>query len=468
VITGDVSIFDPNLKVPYSQTWSLSVQRQLSRTMAMDVRYIGSRGRGLWGNINYNESNLLENGFLDEFRLAQTNLQANIRAGRGNTFAYFGPGSGTSPLPIYLGYFNGVPGSQAGDPSRYTGTFWGDTNFTNPLALFNPQPYLPAGPNATTGLDGSPARRANAQKAGLPANLFRANPDLLGGAFVRSNRDFTSYHAFEVQLKRRYARGFYFDTSYTFGKSYLSNFYTARGKKSASTLNTGAEGGVTHGFKLFGGWDLPFGKGRKFASGAPGIVDAVLGGWTLSGTGRLQSGRLLDFGNVKLVGMSRKDLSKMFKLRFDDAGRKVYMLPQDVIDNTIKAFATSATSATGYGPLGAPTGRYLAPANGPDCISMSEPLIFGNNFGFDGCGTGELVVTGPMYKTFDVGIQKQFAIKGNFKMVFRAELINAFNFANFVPVATASNAANAYEVTQTAGDVNNGARVAQLVLRINW
>ena len=469
VITGDVNVFDPNLQVPYSQTWSLSVQRQLSRTMAMDVRYIGSRGRGLWGNLNYNESNILSNGFLNEFRLAQANLQANIRAGRGNTFAYFGPGSGTSPLPIYLGYLNGIPGSQAGDPSRYTGAPWSDPNFTNPLATYNPQPYAPAGVNANAGLDGSQTRRNNARTAGLPANFFRANPDLLGGAFVRSNRDFTNYHAFEVQLKRRFARGYYFDTSYTFGKSYLSNLYTLRdGPQNARTLNTGEEGGVTHGFKLFGGWDLPVGKGRKFASGAPGIIDAFIGGWTVSGTARLQSGRLLDFGNVKLVGMTEKEFRKMFKLRFDDTGRKTYMLPQDVIDNTIKAFAVSATSATGYGALGPPSGRYLAPANGPDCISMSEPAIFGNNFGFDGCGTGELIVTGPMYKIFDVGIQKQFAIKGNFKVVFRAELLNAFNFANFAPVATASNAANAYEVTQTVGDVNNGSRVAQLVLRLNW
>jgi hypothetical protein len=465
VITGDVTIFDPELQVPYSQTWSLSLQRQLSRTMAVDLRYIGSRGRGLWGDINLNESILVENGFLNEFRLAQANLQANIRAGRGNTFAYFGPGSGTSPLPIYLAYLNGVPGSLAGDPSRYTGAPWSDPNFTNPLATFNPQPYTPAGVNTNTGLDGSPTRRNNARAAGLPANFFRVNPDLLGGAFVRSNRDFTSYHAFEIQLKRRFARGYYFDTSYTLGKSYLSNLYTLRGgRKSASTLNTGAEGGVTHGFKLFGGWDLPFGKGRKFASNAPGIIDGIIGGWTFSATARLQSGRLLDFGNVKLVGMTEKEFRQMFKLRFDDTGRKTYMLPQDVIDNTIKAFSVSATSATGYGALGAPSGRYLAPANGPDCITLSDSAIYGANFGFDGCGTGELVVTGPMYRAFDVGIQKQFAIKGNFKLVFRAELLNAFNFANFTPVATASNAANAYEVTALA----DTPRIAQLVLRLNW
>ncbi len=466
VVTGDIRIFDPNLKVPYSQTWTASVQRRLGKTMSVDLRYIGSRGRDLWGEVNYNESNIVENGFQNEFRLAQQNLQANIRAGRGNSFAYFGPGTGTSPLPTYLAYLNGVPGAQAGDPARYSGGSWSDTNFTNPLALFFPQPFSPAGTSTTAGLDGSAARRANARAAGLPANFFRANPDLLGGAFVRTNRDYTAYHAFEVWFQRRSSRGVWFNAGYTFGKSYLSSYYSSRRPEGIQTLNTGEEGGVTHSLKLYGGWDLPFGKGRKFAGDASGILDGIIGGWQLTATARLQSGRLLDFGNVRLVGMSQKELVKLYQLRFDDAGRKVYMLPQDVVDNTIRAFSVSATSPTGYGALGAPSGRYLAPANGPDCIELVDPAVNDNNanLGFGDCGAGELVVTGPMYKAFDVGIEKQFRIKGDLKLLFRAELLNAFNLVNFTPVATASNAATAYEVTGLV----DGPRIAQLVARISW
>ena len=61
----------------------------------------------------------------------------------------------------------------------------------------------------------------------------------------------------------------------------------------------------------------------------------------------VQTGRLVDLGNVRMVGMTKDDLQDMFKLRFDDAGRKVWMLPQDVIDQTINAFSVSATSASG-------------------------------------------------------------------------------------------------------------------------
>ncbi len=38
-------------------------------------------------------------------------------------------------------------------------------------------------------------------------------------------------------------------------------------------------------------YDLPFGKGRKFAKGAPAIVDGIIGGWLFSGTVIWMSGR---------------------------------------------------------------------------------------------------------------------------------------------------------------------------------
>jgi hypothetical protein len=472
-INEDIEIFDPNLKIPYSQTWNVSLQRALGSKMAVDLRYIGSRGRDLWANVDYNEANIIENGFLNEFRLAQQNLQANIRSGRGNTFRYFGPGTGTSPLPIYLAYFNGIPAARAGDASLYTSASFGDTNFTNPLAIFNPQPYTPAGFNSNTGLDGSPARRANAAAAGLPVNLFRVNPDLQNGAEIRSNSGFTSYHGFDIELQRRYSRGLTFRTSYTFGKSYIGNLWTLR-EPLARTLNTGAEGGVTHGFRFLGFWDIPIGKGRKFGGNMNGVLDALIGGWTLSTTTRVQSGRMLDFGNVRLVGMTEADLRKSFKLRFDDAGKKVYMLPQDIIDNTARAFQVSATSPTGYGALGAPSGRYLAPPNGPDCIDGVDTRIYGSNgYSYGNCGAGELVVTGPMYRMVDLGIEKRFKLRGRLELSVRALLINAFNIANFTPVtgggttvansATAYQNASNYEVTAT-----DAPRTAELVARISW
>ena len=107
-------------------------------------------------------------------------------------------------------------------------------------------------------------------------------------------------------------------------------------------------------------------------------MERIIGGWQLSLASRVQSGRLIDVGNVRVVGMSMDDVQKAFKLRFDHAAKEITMWPQDIIDNTVRAFSVSATSATGYSALGAPTGRYFAPANGPDCIEVDNGADYGD------------------------------------------------------------------------------------------
>jgi hypothetical protein len=66
----------------------------------------------LWQQFDLNETNVVENGFYNEFKLAQSNLLANIAAGRGNTFRYFGAGTNTSPLPHHPGKLRGECGSR--------------------------------------------------------------------------------------------------------------------------------------------------------------------------------------------------------------------------------------------------------------------------------------------------------------------------------------------------------------------
>ncbi len=71
--------------------------------------------------------------------------------------------------------------------------------------------------------------------------------------------------------------------------------------------------------------------------------------------------------------MTKKDLQKEIKVQ-QGPGGQIFILPADILDNTVKAFSVSATSASGYGSLGAPSGRYFAPANGPDCIEIGARL----------------------------------------------------------------------------------------------
>jgi hypothetical protein len=451
VVTEDINLFDPNIRVPWADTWTIGLQRSIGRDMVGEIRYVGTRSRDLWQVLDYNEINVFDNGFINEFRAAQANLRANVAAGRGGTFAYTGA-PGTVPLPTIFAHFQG-----AGDPNStgaYTSSNFRSNTFLTPLATYNPNPF-----GFANSLFDDATRRNNAAAAGIPANFFLANPDLQDGADLTTNNGRTDFNALQLELRRRLSSGLQFQSSYAFGKMYVSQFETFR-RPTIKLRDVGSPGDLTHAFKINVVYDLPFGQGRRFGGNANAVVDRIIGGWTVSLNSRIQSGQLIDLGNVRLVGMTADDVKGFFRLRFDDTGRKVYMMPQDVIDETIKAFSVSATSPTGYGTLGAPSGRYFAPANGPDCIEVDN----GDDYGE--CGVRSLVVTGPTFKEHDMAIAKRVDLVGRTNFEFRLEMLNVFNNANFLPVGGIGSQISSYEVTGLTG--TNTSRIIQLVTRINW
>jgi len=432
-ITGAISqslnIFDSNLQIPYAQSWTAGWQRKLTRNSVIEARYVGSRHRDDWVQSNINEINIVENGFLNEFRKAQANLVANMAAGRGNTFAYTGV-AGTAPLPTILAYFSGVNAANAGDASRYTSTSFADPTFLNALAIYNPQPCCSTNtttPSFAWNLMNSSARRANAIAAGLPVNFFVANPDMLGpaagstnlGANYYTNGSGTRYNSAQFEFRQRLKGGAAIGVNYVFGKAYALQRYGFR-QDDQEILQSGTVGGVTHALKGNWAFDLPFGRDHKWANNLGTVMDRIVGGWQINGVGRIQTGELLDFGNVRLVGMTEQELKDSLDLRVASNGQ-LFILPDDIVQNTFKAFSTTLT---GYSQ-GAPTGRYMAPANGPDCIETTPA--------FGACGTRTLVVTAPALVRFDLTAVKRIQLRGRQSAEFRVEMLNAFNKPYFNP-----------------------------------
>jgi len=450
-VTGSINIFDPDLQVPYSDSWTAGIQRAIGRGAAIEIRYVGTRNREQWTTYNYNETNIIENGFFEEFKLAQANLYANIAAGRGENFRYFGPGTGTSPLPIYLAYFSGIPSSQAADPARYTSASFASSDFVNPLSRYAPNPFTHAGTNANAGLNGSATRRANAIAAGLPANFFVANPNALGGANVTGNGGYTKYNGLQVQFRRRLSGGLQFDANYSTGRGYQSSRYSFRVPREL-TRDTGGEGDVTHAWKGTFVYELPFGEGRRFMAGANRWVDGFLGGWQVSGTARVQTSALIDLGNVRVIGMSEDDVRDLFRFRRVGPD-EMYMWPQDIIDNTIRAYSRNINGYT----LGEPTGRYFAPANGPDCIETIAA-------GYGQCGVRSLVITGPIFRTMDLAFSKEIRISGKKNVQIRVDLLNAFDAVNF----TAEDGVGSTTLAGWQISGANSGRVMQIVTRFNF
>jgi hypothetical protein len=454
----DINAFHPDIEIAFARTWTVGFQRALTSNMAIEARYVGTRGVDQWSELNYNEVDILGNGFFDEFKLAMANFQANNAAGgsRAGSFAYFGPGTGTAPLPIYLAYLAGRT-----DPSNagaYTGTTWTNTGLTGDFGRTNPSPFGSAGD-----LDNDATRRANAAAAGLPANFFVVNPHI-DDVNVTDSGAFSNYHALQIELRRRLSRGLMINASYQYALEGGSAFLGFRyGRVMNPTAN------VRHAIKSQWNWSLPVGRGRRYGSSMHPIVNGVLGDWEFSGAARIQA-RMMNFGSVRLVGMSNDDVQQMY--RFDIRNNPAnnlptpFMMPDDVILNTRRAFSTSATSPTGYSDLGVPEGRYFAPANGADCISLKA----------GDCAPRTLLIRAPFFTRVDIGVTKRFPIVGRSNVEVRFDLLNLFDNINFNPTIfgpdNSFDDARIFQVTSAYRDPNNnfdpGGRLGQISLRLNW
>jgi Carboxypeptidase regulatory-like domain/TonB dependent receptor len=452
-LTNSANIFDPDIRVPYSQSWTFGIQREITKNMAIEVRYVGTRNLQGWTTYDLNdvENNVLENGLLNEFRLAQANLRANIAATGTNSFAYNPNVPGTSPLPITLAYLG-----------SYSSANFRSTAFLNALALNNPNLCCSTTASYAGILDNSAAFRDNAFKAGYPLNFMRTNPHLRGGANYTGNGGYTRYDGLQVEVRRRLSNGLELGGNYQFAKSFSSTRVSFRTPR-VNTLNDTV---LRHAVKVNWNLELPFGAGKMLFGKVGNRLNQIIGGWEFHGAGRVQSGQIFDFGSVNLVGMTMKDLQKEYRLRFDDDRKIAYLLPDDIIQNTIRAFNTSGTSATGYSNRGVPTGRYLAPAGGPNCVQIYAGQ----------CAPTNVYVTGPKFTRFDMSLMKRIKFKENYSFELRGEILNAFNNINFLNLTgtAPTNMANQQfgQVTAAYTDPSNtqdpGGRLVQIVLRFNF
>ena len=148
--------------------------------------------------------------------------------------------------------------------------------------------------------------------AGLPATFFKPYPQYLGGVFVLQTRDYSNYNGLQVQIEKRFSRGFLITANYTYSKtldvrSYDPAFTTVATGSTQSAAGTPfdyhnprlnyapSDLDNTHVLNGYFVYELPFGHGRMFGSNWNRVLDGLVGGWRLSGDGYLQSGRPITF-----------------------------------------------------------------------------------------------------------------------------------------------------------------------------
>lgn len=221
---------------------------------------------------------------------------------------------------------------------------------------------------------------------------------------------FSSYHALQIKVEKRAARDLYLLNSFTWSKSIdnasqaldqpagdgpsVQSIYAPDNDKGLSANDLP----LVNVTSLV--WEVPVGRGRQFGGGMNRFADALVGGWQISGINNMTSGRTINLSYANAGAFAVIPGLAVF-------GRPNYrpnvtgdpLTPKD--QRTPNTYLTRATVA-------APT-------------DVSKP--FGN--------AGRNIVRGYAFYQLDLSVAKNFQLRENLKLQFRAEAFNAFNKTNF-------------------------------------
>ena len=225
----------------------------------------------------------------------------------------------------------------------------------------------------------------------------------------------SSYNALQVNLKKRFAKGFQFHVNYTWMKSIddsscdgqfcsdnIQNWGTGapqllggnrQQERSVSVFS------IPHVFRFNYNWDLPFGRGKTFGTGVPGWLNQVVGNWKVSGTGGVQTGSPLQAALGNNAGFP------------DDVGRIRPNLNTGVpaiVDGWRQNLNNPVTQRTPYV-------NSLALFNPPQRLTTgSAPRVLDK-------------IRMPNHGSYNMSIMKEFKVREQIRLAFRAELYGALN-----------------------------------------
>lgn len=398
---------DPNLRTPYVQQWSFGIEREIAPNTAFEVRYVGNHAVKVFRAINFNEVNVFENGFLQEFLNAQKNLTAN----GGSTFA---PGAaGTVPLPIFNVLFTGLTAANGYANATLINNLTNNNIGTLAFTLANSPVYANTRRNLTF----------NGQ---LSPNFFLANHNASFSQAL-TNGSFSNYNSLQAEIRRRMSKGLMLQANYTFskaitdlggggGQTTLESYRTFRNIRLDRTR---ANFDQTHRFIGNFIYELPFGAGRRWMNSNIPVVSQVLGGWSFGGIVNWQTGPPLGvfsgrttfnqlnpgLNPAQLTGISFEDFRSKTGIFKTASG--VFFVDPNLLNVTTNA-------------RGQATGATIKPG----MLDSPAPGTFGN--------FPRNQITGPSFTQWDFSVTKRTRILEKADVELKTTFFNAFNQANFV------------------------------------
>ncbi len=423
-----VGAFDPNLRVPTVHEWDLTIQRELPWGFVGQVGYVGKRGIRLYRAYDINQIFTNQPGFLQSFLTAQQNLFNGCDAD--GTVA----GSSTAACP------NGTPPTLllALASASFLNGSTSRNNFLN-----NALGALAARIDSNTGTGNISTRIDPATGMPFPANYFRPNAQF-SDIFYFDSGGSSIYHGLIMQLNRRFQQGLTFNLSYTFSKSIddmsvdpvaatsggglsTTNSRTPTDVRNFRLDRTVSDFDNRHVITANVLYELPFGKGRRWTSSAPGWVDHIIGGWTVTSIFTRLSGEPFTLLSGNSTTTSSRD------------GRTVHNNRQSFVDVRGPMVQPSLFEIPGVGPVVYNLGPLITNPTDPNrgCKNVLNPdgTATATFFCIPAPGehgnSGRNSVYGPGFWNVDLGILKNFSVTERIKLQFRTEMFNAFNHTNF-------------------------------------
>jgi hypothetical protein len=236
---------------------------------------------------------------------------------------------------------------------------------------------------------------------GLNAASFRKYPNFNGINQIR-NVGKAEYNALQLSYEKLFTQGFAARANYTFsecrtqGRQGLVN--NIGGYRSVWLVGPDwalCDSDAPHIISLSVGYDLPFGQGQRFGSGARGLKDHLISGWRVNAIAMYQSG-------------------------------PPFTIPCNI------------ATTTGQGCNAVLTGEPLYPEN-QSFEHWLNPAAFANPPVATTVGQTDLSplgglptqVRGPDFKRIDVSVFKSFRASADRRFEFRAEVFNVTNVQNF-------------------------------------
>jgi hypothetical protein len=242
-----------------------------------------------------------------------------------------------------------------------------------------------------------------------------------------------SYDSLQIQGEKRYSFGYTATGSYTYqhavndsGDSYTFLYNRALGRGNTDFI-------AHNQFTLAQNFEIPFGKGRKFGASAHPAVNAILGGWMISGVTQFYTGIPFEpyVGNWP-SGAQRPDVGPSGRPDIKSGG---------------DPYAGAKHDRTQWfkGGLG---DVFLVPANN-QFGNMPRNWLFG-----------------PRFFNQDLSLAKAFQIKERARFQIRADAFNAFNHPNLGTPNNNITDPNAGLITSLAN--NAQMRRLQFGARLEW